>query len=53
MRTKLFQYEGITSFLSSLSAIAAGLLVGLIILLVSNSQDAFPAFVMILKGASL
>jgi ABC-type uncharacterized transport system permease subunit len=50
MRTKLFQYEGITSFLSSLSAIAAGLLVGLIILLVSNSQDAFPAFVMILKG---
>lgn len=50
MKTKIFQYEGFTSFLSSLAAIVAGLLVGLIILFVSNSKDAIPAFVMILKG---
>jgi simple sugar transport system permease protein len=49
-RTKLLQVEGFTSFLSSLMAIAAGLLVGLIILLISNSKDAIPAFVTILKG---
>ncbi len=49
-RTKLLQVEGVTSFLSSLMAIAAGLLVGLIILLISNSKDAIPAFVTILKG---
>lgn len=49
-RSKLLQYEGFTSFLSSLMAIAAGLLVGLIILLISNSKDALPAFFTILKG---
>ena len=49
-RIKLLQYEGFTSFLSSLMAIVAGLLVGLIILLISNSEDAFPAFFTILKG---
>lgn len=49
-RTRLLQYEGFTSFLSSLMAIVAGLLVGLIILLISNSEDAFPAFLTILKG---
>lgn len=49
-RNKLLQVEGFTSFLSSLMAIAAGLLVGLIILFISNSKDAIPAFVTILKG---
>lgn len=49
-RTKLLQIEGLTSFLSSLMAIAAGLLVGLIILFISNSEDAIPAFMTILKG---
>lgn len=49
-RNKLLQYEGFSSFLSSLMAIAAGLLVGLIILLISNSKDALPAFFTILKG---
>ena len=43
-RTRLLQYEGFTSFLSSLMAIVAGLLVGLIILLISNSEDAFFPF---------
>lgn len=49
-RNKLLQYEGFSSFFSSLMAIAAGLLVGLIILLISNSKDALPAFFTILKG---
>lgn len=49
-RTKLWRIEGFSSFLSSLIAIAAGLLVGLIILLISNSKDAIPAFITILKG---
>lgn len=49
-RNKLLQVEGFTSFLSSLMAIAAGLLVGLIILFISNSRDAIPAFITILKG---
>ncbi len=48
--TKLLKSEGFISFLSSLMAIAAGLLVGLIILLISNSKDAIPAFFTILKG---
>lgn len=52
-RNKLLQVEGFTSFLSSLTAIAAGLLVGLVILLISNSKDAFPAFLVILKGGFL
>lgn len=50
MRSRLFKSEGFISFLSSLMAIAAGLLVGLIILLISNSKDAIPAFLTILKG---
>ncbi len=49
-RIKLFRFEGFTSFLASLMAILAGLLVGLIILLISNAEDAFPAFLTILKG---
>ena len=49
-RNKLLQVEGFTSFLSSLMAIAVGLIVGLIILFISNSKDAIPAFVTILKG---
>ena len=49
-RTRLLQYEEFTSFLSSLMAILAGLLVGLVILLISNAEDAFPAFLTILKG---
>jgi simple sugar transport system permease protein len=49
-RSKLLRIEGFTSFLSSLIAIAAGLLVGLIILFISNSKDAIPAFITILKG---
>lgn len=47
---RLMQSEGFISFLSSLMAIAVGLLVGLIILIISNSKDAIPAFFTILKG---
>ena len=50
MRSRLLKSEGFISLLSSLMAIAAGLLVGLIILLISNSKDAIPAFLTILKG---
>ena len=39
-RNKLLQVEGFTSFLSSLMAIAVGLIVGLIILFISNSKEA-------------
>jgi ABC-type uncharacterized transport system permease subunit len=42
--------KGNYSFLSSILAIAAGLLFGLIILLSSNPKEAFPAFLMILLG---
>lgn len=49
-KIKLLQSEGFISFLSSLMAILVGLLVGLIILFISNSKDALPAFLTILKG---
>lgn len=39
-----------TSFLASFMAITAGLLFGLIILIASNAREAFPAFLVILKG---
>ncbi len=42
--------KGSKDFLSAIMAIAAGLLFGLIILLFSNARQAFPAFLMILKG---
>lgn len=47
---KLLDLKGLTSLMSSLMAIAAGLLFGLIILFISNSKDAMPAFVTILTG---
>lgn len=47
---KLLDVKGFTSLMSSLMAIAAGLLFGLIILFISNSKDALPAFATILKG---
>lgn len=46
----LFNSKGGNSFLSSIMAIAAGLLFGLIILLISNVRQAFPAFWLILMG---
>ncbi len=46
----LLEFKGISSFISSLMAIAAGLLFGLVILLISNAKDAFPAFLTILVG---
>ncbi len=47
---KLPDLKGLTSLMSSLMAIAAGLLFGLIILFISNSKDALPAFATILTG---
>lgn len=52
MRKKhnFLELKGVSSFISSLMAIAAGLIFGLIILLISNAKDAFPAFLTILSG---
>ncbi len=49
-RRNLQEHKGLISFISSLMAIAAGLLFGLIILFISNSKDALPAFATILTG---
>lgn len=49
-RRNLQENKGLISFISSLMAIAAGLLFGLIILFISNSKDALPAFATILTG---
>lgn len=49
-RCNLQEHKGAISFISSLMAIAAGLLFGLIILFISNSKDALPAFATILTG---
>lgn len=49
-RRNLQEHKGVISFISSLMAIAAGLLFGLIILFISNSKDALPAFATILTG---
>ncbi|SHK13909.1 ABC transporter permease [Hespellia stercorisuis] len=49
-RKKLFQGEGIVNFSSSLMAIIAGLLFGLIILLISNPSQAWNGFMMIIQG---
>ena len=45
--------EGLFNFLSSILVIIAGLAIGLVILLISNAEQAWPAFMMILTfGAS-
>ncbi len=49
MKNKNFQ-KSFISFASSLMAIISGLLFGLIILLLSNSKEAMPAFGIILQG---
>jgi ABC-type uncharacterized transport system permease subunit len=49
-KRRLIDLRGASSFFASLMAIAAGLLFGLIILLISNAKDALPAFVTILVG---
>jgi len=46
----LLQLKGGTSFFASFMAIVLGLLFGLVILLVSNSRQALPAFLTILIG---
>lgn len=46
----LTQSTGFMNFIASLAAIFVGLLFGLIILLISNPSQAFPAFITILKG---
>ncbi len=46
----VLKLNSLTSFAASLMAIAAGLIFGLIILLLSNAQDALPAFLTILTG---
>ena len=54
MRTKIskqLQKESILSFCSSILAIFCGLLIGLIILLISNPSQAFPGFLQIIKGS--
>ncbi len=42
--------EGVESFLSSVLAVAAGLLFGLFILLITNSNEMFSGFLTILQG---
>lgn len=44
------EYNGLISFSSSLLAVIAGLLLGLIILLATNAESAFSAFGLIIKG---
>lgn len=46
----LLKIRGFNNAMSSITAIFAGLLFGLIILLVSNAPQAFPGFIIILKG---
>lgn len=53
MRKKLsyiFETENFINIFSSLTAIFVGLILGLIILLLSNAKDAFPGFFTILRG---
>lgn len=49
-KKSLFKSEAVDSFLSSFTAIIIGLLFGLIILLISNPNQAFAGFMTILKG---
>ena len=49
-RHSLQDLRGTTSFFASFMAIVVGLLFGLLILLVSNREQAFPAFLTILVG---
>lgn len=51
-RTNVLKSGGFSSFVSSLMAIAVGLLLGLIILLVSNPSQALAGFGMILGGGA-
>lgn len=46
----LAELKGATSLFAAMMAIVVGLLFGLIILVVSNSKEAFPAFLTILAG---
>ncbi|WP_297277217.1 ABC transporter permease [uncultured Brachyspira sp.] len=48
--TGILEKEGFINIFSSFLAIVIGLLLGLIILLISNVHDAFPAFMTILSG---
>ena len=47
---KLLAIRGFNNAMSSIVAILAGLLFGLIILLASNAPQALPGFIIILKG---
>ena len=49
-KSKLSEQKNISSVLASLMAIVAGLIFGLIILFISNSREAWPAFLTILAG---
>lgn len=49
-RHNIIEFKGGTSFFASFMAIVVGLLFGLIILLISNSKQALPAFLTILVG---
>lgn len=49
-RHNIIEFKGGTSFFASFMAIVVGLLFGLIILLISNSKQALPAFLTILIG---
>lgn len=49
-KNKLSELNGVSSILASLMAIVAGLIFGLIILLISNSKEAWPAFLTVLAG---
>lgn len=46
----ILHFKGASSFFASFMAIVAGLLFGLVILLISNAKEAFPAFLTILVG---
>lgn len=46
----LSRKKGTASFVSSLVAIGVGLVLGLIILLISNPSEAFPGFLTMLSG---
>lgn len=46
----ILEKEGFVNIFSSFLAVIIGLLLGLIILLISNIHDAFPAFITILSG---
>jgi len=49
-RHSLLEFKGATSFFASFMAIVVGLLFGLLILLISNREQALPAFLTILVG---